>query len=249
MDELRHGIFNNSMTFELLSSSGEKVDMCGAYVIVDNGYLNWSTTVPPMKDSSYRSEIRFSQWLESLRKDVECTFGILKGRWRILKTGIRLHNTAAADNIWLTCCALHNMLLNVDGLSEGWKTGVQSHWELSSGQFDVNDIPHAIQKLINPNGTNTIALTNYDRTKFGYCSTEEEDDNDDTAVDEATDDECLDLMLKQPPNHQMIAVNSIPLRRFRMMLIENFNVRFHQQQLVWPKRLATRPRDVPNVVL
>jgi hypothetical protein len=22
----------------------------GAYIIVDNGYLNWSTTMPPMKD-------------------------------------------------------------------------------------------------------------------------------------------------------------------------------------------------------
>jgi hypothetical protein len=124
MDELRHGAFDQSMTFDLLLASGEKINMCGAYVIVDNGYLNWSTTVPPMKDSSYRSEIRFSQWLESLRKDVECTFGILKGRWRILKTGIRLHNTAAADKIWLTCCALHNMLLDVDGLNEGWETGM-----------------------------------------------------------------------------------------------------------------------------
>lgn len=35
-----------------------------------------------------RMEIRFSAWLESLRKDVECTFGILKGQWRVLKTGV-----------------------------------------------------------------------------------------------------------------------------------------------------------------
>ena len=67
-----------------------------------------------------RDEIRWSEWLESMRKDVECTFGILKGRWRVLKTGIRLHSTESADNIWCTCCALHNMLLEVDGLDKPW---------------------------------------------------------------------------------------------------------------------------------
>jgi hypothetical protein len=35
--------------------------------------------------------------LESLRKDVECTFGILKSRFRILKTGIRLQGTKVRE--------------------------------------------------------------------------------------------------------------------------------------------------------
>jgi hypothetical protein len=30
-------------------------------------------------------------------------------------------DTEAADNIWLTCCALHNLLIDVDGLSVGWE--------------------------------------------------------------------------------------------------------------------------------
>jgi DDE superfamily endonuclease len=55
-----------------------------------------------------RSKIWFSAWLESMRKDVGCTFGILKGRWRILKTGIRLFGVKAADKVFLTCCAMHN---------------------------------------------------------------------------------------------------------------------------------------------
>ena len=52
----------------------------GAWIMVDNGYLNWPTTVPPIKSPSTYDELRWSKWLESLRKDVECTFGILKGR-------------------------------------------------------------------------------------------------------------------------------------------------------------------------
>ena len=80
----------------------------GAWLLVDNGYLAWPTTVPPIKSTTNLSEIRFSTWLESMRKDVECTFGILKGRFRVLKTGIRLAGTESADNMFMTCCALHN---------------------------------------------------------------------------------------------------------------------------------------------
>ena len=66
-------------------------DYQGAWLLVDNGYLPWSVLVPPSKHSTTYAELRFSKWLESLRKDVECTFGIMKGRFRILKTGIPLH--------------------------------------------------------------------------------------------------------------------------------------------------------------
>ena len=98
----------------------------GVWLLVDNGYLAWSTCMPPFKMSSDYREIRWSEWLESMHKDVECTFGILKGQWRILKTGIRVHGTEAMDNIWCTCCALHNFLLEVDGLDENWEEGRRS---------------------------------------------------------------------------------------------------------------------------
>jgi hypothetical protein len=92
----------------------------GVYVIVDNGYLQWLCTVPPFTITSDMDEIRWSKWLESMQKDVECTFGIFKGRWRILKSGIRLQGVDAVNNIWLTCCALHNWLLEIDGLNAEW---------------------------------------------------------------------------------------------------------------------------------
>ena len=45
-------------------------------------------------------EIRWSKWLESMRKDIECTFGILKGRWRILKAGVRIRGVDGVDDVW-----------------------------------------------------------------------------------------------------------------------------------------------------
>jgi hypothetical protein len=198
LDELRKGSFDEKITFDLLDKSGTKtIGMKGAYVIVDNGYLEWSSTIPPFKNSSSRSEIRFSQWLESLRKDVECTFGILKNRWRILKTGIRMHNTKVADNVWLMCCALHNMLLNVDGLSVGWQNGVPSYWQVKeNGQFELSDMPRAIRRLISPSEVRDFLTM--DRSLCGWryhadnrVLEEEEVENDDAGVDQIRNDSIV----------------------------------------------------------
>ena len=89
-----------------------------------------------------------------MRKDVECAFGILKGRWRILRYGIKLWGIKNTDKIWLTCCALHNWLLEVDGLAEGWENGVKSCWETEPD--DPRDIPFAIKRLRAPGKKGTF---------------------------------------------------------------------------------------------
>ena len=84
---MRKGDYMRDNIFELhdISSTGVpiKVRYKGSWLLVDNGYLNWATTICPMKRTKYRHESRWSEWLESMRKDVKCTFGILKGHWRI----------------------------------------------------------------------------------------------------------------------------------------------------------------------
>jgi hypothetical protein len=124
----------------------------GVYLIVDNGYHDWSCTVPPFGVTNDIDEIRWSWWVESMRKDVECTFGILKGRWHVPKAGVRLHGVEKVDQVWLTCCALHNWLLHIDGLSKEWDGGVPvSDWDGELGELEfegVNkDIPNAIARL------------------------------------------------------------------------------------------------------
>ena len=77
----------------------------------------------PLKDAATYESLHFSEWLESMRKDMECTFGILKSRFSILKYGIRLRSLNQCDNVWLACCALHNMLLKIDGYDKNWTSG------------------------------------------------------------------------------------------------------------------------------
>ncbi|CAN6328005.1 unnamed protein product, partial [Urochloa humidicola] len=45
------------------------------------------------------------------RKDVECAFGILQSRFRILKQPARLWDQGDLENIMLACIILHNMII------------------------------------------------------------------------------------------------------------------------------------------
>ena len=84
----------------------------------------------PNKHASGEGAMRFSQRLESVRKDVECTFGILKKRWRILKNHMLIHKKARIDNMVFTCAVLHNMLL------------VHDEWDDEDDDYDIAaDIP------------------------------------------------------------------------------------------------------------
>ena len=56
--------------------------------------------------------------MESVRKDIECCFGIIKGRWRLFKGGILFNKREKIDNAWFTACILHNMLHKVKRLDE-----------------------------------------------------------------------------------------------------------------------------------
>ncbi|CAN0468177.1 unnamed protein product, partial [Scytosiphon promiscuus] len=74
--------------------------------------------IPPIKTPTTEKQALWSGRLESVRKDVECFFGYLKGRFRILKLSILYRNEADIHNVFFTCCILHNMLHAYDGLDE-----------------------------------------------------------------------------------------------------------------------------------
>ncbi len=128
MADLCNGAFDDMVDSTLKRRKKDKsaaastdVTIKGAYVIVDNGSLTWLMTIPPMKATCNRSELRFSQWLKELGKSVDFSFGILQGCWRIIKTGIRVHSTEVSDDVRMTCCSSHNLLTEVDGLPLKWE--------------------------------------------------------------------------------------------------------------------------------
>ena len=62
-----------------------------------------------------RSKLILREWKQrasATRKPVECAFGILKGRFSTLKTGIVLHHEDNAVFFILACVILHNMSID-----------------------------------------------------------------------------------------------------------------------------------------
>ena len=105
-------------SFVLKESNGEEIPMKGLYLLSDNGFHKWQMITMPMKNPVSEEQKRWSKWCESMRKDIECTFGILKKRFLILKNPIRLRSIKSITNVFHCCCLLHNMLLSIDGLDE-----------------------------------------------------------------------------------------------------------------------------------
>ena len=86
----------------------------GAFLICDNGYLQWPTLICPFMRSEGNTPLEscFSSNVESVRKDVECCFGILKGRWKSLDYGFKHRRIQICQHIFVACCVLHNMMLD-----------------------------------------------------------------------------------------------------------------------------------------
>ena len=111
--KIQTGYFQNVM-WDYYDIDGFTQTARGAYLICDNGYLRWPTTICPyvgVKNSTL--EGYFSTNLESVRKDVECTFGILKKRWKILNNGIYYRDIVKCDQIFKVCCWLNNYMLDI----------------------------------------------------------------------------------------------------------------------------------------
>ena len=100
--------------FEIVDSNGKIIKVKGAYVITDDGYENISIFINPQILNSSRKCIAWSEFIEAVRKDVECTVGILKNRFHFLKIGSRFGGQLIVESAFISCCILHNMLLSID---------------------------------------------------------------------------------------------------------------------------------------
>ena len=118
-DELLKKLKKDDEPFVVQSASGACVVLRGRYVICDGGYHLWTCSMSPSKWTPDDNERLFFKHLESTRKDVECTFGVLKKRWRILHVGPTCSSLAGMDDVFRACAILHNMILEDSGVMFG----------------------------------------------------------------------------------------------------------------------------------
>ena len=109
--------------YKLYDVNGDYFDERGLWVSVDGGYLKTPELLVGDPNILELPMNHWSRYMEGQRKHVECAFGILKHRFRILKLPIVMHDFGEIDNMFFTCCILHNMCLDFDGTDDGWNLG------------------------------------------------------------------------------------------------------------------------------
>ena len=112
---LRSGQIEPDRTYYLYSADGTAVECKGLYAIVDGGYHQWRILQCPLKAAAGEDAREWSERMESVRKAVERTFGILRKRFRILRVAFECQSPAQIEHTFRACVALHNILLRHDG--------------------------------------------------------------------------------------------------------------------------------------
>lgn len=153
-----------------------------------------------------------------MRKDVECTFGILKGRFRILKISIRVHGVEQCDSIFLTCCAIHNWLLEIDNRDGTWES--LAAWFNSADEMQRH-ILFALRRLNNP-----AAVRQFDMSGMGLG----------TLSEETYDVDSISVCGIHHVNNDILSTNVLRFNHeeFRNKLITHFDVLFQKRKISWP---------------
>ena len=147
-DEFVQKIVNGSLQnleFYLYNEKGQPILTKGGYLITDGGFLKLPCFIDPDHNNYEVCHLYWSEWLESVRKDIECTFGVLKQRFRFFRSGMNFHSQKVIDGAMKTACILHNMLLVGDGQDRfDWETlnpdAEEDDAEVGVTAFDSFDI-------------------------------------------------------------------------------------------------------------
>ena len=164
----------------------------------------------PFGFCDHMSKTYWSEWLESIRKDVECCFGILKTRFRILLDSLKYHKEKDITAIFKTCCILHNMLLRSD----------QLHFVLWESAF---------WSAVDPDA----GVVGHDDTVVTEIDAQE-----DTAEVKAEEPEVNPLPAARIPflGREFKAADFGDYNLKRHAMATHFSYRFNRRQLEWPRR-------------
>ena len=100
---------------------------------------------------------------------------------------------------------------------------------------------------MDPTGSEGHRLRRFDSFRFGFCHDDLSDDDDDDNLEDAWHQNNTNeqRQLQRPVVQSGRSVKSIEFHRFRAMLIDNFNIAFHENKLKWPRRFAKNSKPVP----
>ncbi|XP_071687238.1 protein ALP1-like [Rutidosis leptorrhynchoides] len=89
------------------------------YYLGDGIYLDWAMLVKAPHSPIDEPQKKIKRFQESARKDIECAFGVLQGRFAMLKTPARSLDFNKIRRHMYACLVLHNMIQENNGFVIG----------------------------------------------------------------------------------------------------------------------------------
>jgi len=236
---LRTNDLYTKFEWTLYESEHTQRTVTGVILLCDGGYHKWRQMMCPLKHTSRLMHTLWSCQLESVRKDIECTFGILKVRFNVLRFPLpymaKTWNAyrSKIDNIVWSCCILHNLLLRHDGLEFLWtKDDYLSTW------YADPDAEHREDYDGPPIAERAAARRRFQSRRLGAAGAAIADDGAAPPIED--DAEAGAGFSIIPLDYTPTEIDSahIPLRE---ALVKNFEVLWLMKRVQWlkyPKRKA-----------
>ena len=145
MNQIRRGKYAD-IQYKIYSGvQDEKIILRDVHTINDNGYHYWRYIMEPSKYSRTNDEADWSELLESLRKDIDRLFGIIKQMFAIIKYGCRITEKEEADNVFLTCLAIYQQKKNLFQVyGQPWEL---TYAGIMEGAIDQEGAQHPINRM------------------------------------------------------------------------------------------------------
>lgn len=112
-------VFRNSDLGKKIDETPEALFPMDSHLLGDCAYKNTTYMLTPFRDNGHLSQMQrhYNFKLSSTRVAIEQAFGLLKGRFRILKY-VNIYSTKRIPALILACCVLHNICLQQNDFFE-----------------------------------------------------------------------------------------------------------------------------------
>jgi hypothetical protein len=211
--------------FSYYRLDGTVGEAMGYYYIVDGGYHMWVELIAPFKHEPDGTIAElWSDTVESIRKDVECVFGMLKKRFMILKHPMRFPKQQTIEMVFLACSVLHNALCEYDSRDD-WETRMEMR-KLEDEESDVDGDSEEYRDRTLTCGRrkkplDRVGLTRHMRRQLAIANA-----GDKRALgpdEEAADDDDDDVTISALEEY----------RQRRNLLVNHFTVASRKGEVIW----------------
>ena len=167
VEALRQKVIATDVKYKIRTGLGEEdfIEIDRIFLIADGGYLHWPEIICGFPYSNDPFQYKFTDWLASVRKDVECFFGILKQRFQYFQRPSKVQTPELLRSIFVTACILHNMILRHDGLNNLWENDI--NWSRLNADGDEIEEDNGGDEVVEGDDyVNSYLPVRFDRATF-----------------------------------------------------------------------------------